>query len=153
MVDQSADPDLYQWILEGSPGALIEDPMLTDETRSLFDGYERRISWDAQITDVASIQDLPFPPHWINIKPSRTGTVETLLGVVEYCLDSGIQMYGGGQTELSVGRQHIHALASLFYPDAPNDIAPRRYNDPDPTPGLPPSPLSPPTDPQGLEWK
>ena len=23
------------------------------------------------------------------------------------------------------GREHIHALASLFYPDAPNDIAPR----------------------------
>lgn len=37
---------------------------------------------------------------------------------------------------LGVGRQYIRALASLFYPDAPNDIAPTPYNDPEPTPGL-----------------
>lgn len=152
MVDQSADPVLYRRILEGFPNALIEDPILTEETRPLFDGHEHRLSWDAPITDVASIRNLPFSPDWLNIKPSRCGTIETLFDVVEYCLDTGIRMYGGGQTELSVGRQHIHALASLFYPDAPNDIAPRRYNDPDPKPGLPTSPLSPPTQPRGLKW-
>lgn len=62
-------------------------------------------------------------------------------------------MYGGGQTELSVGRQHLHAFASLFYPNAPNDIAPSAYNDPEPMPGLPRNPLPPPTDPRGLEWQ
>lgn len=152
MVDQSADVVLYRRILDAFPDVLIEDPKLTDETRSLFEGHKHRISWDAPITDVASIQNLPFVPDWLNIKPSRCGTVENLFEVIEYCLDTGIQMYGGGQTELSVGRQHLHALASLFYPDAPNDIAPRRYNDPDPRPGLPTSPLSPPTAPHGLEW-
>lgn len=152
MVDQSADPALYRRILEAFPEALIEDPILTDETRPLFAGHEHRLSWDAPITDVTSIQDLPFTPDWLNLKPSRCGTLENLFEVIEYCLDTGIRMYGGGQTELSVGRQHLHALASLFYPDAPNDIAPRRYNDPEPKSGLPTSPLSPPTQPHGFEW-
>lgn len=152
MVDQSADPVLYQRILEAFPEALIEDPILTDETQPLFEGSEHRVSWDAPITDAASIETLPFTPHWLNIKPSRFGTIENLLDTIEYCLENGIQMYGGGQTELSVGREHIHALASLFYPNAPNDTAPRRYNDPEARSGLPRCPLSPPTNPRGFGW-
>lgn len=152
MVDQAADPVLYRRILEAFPEALIEDPIVTDETRALFEGHEHRVSWDAPITDRASIRDLPSAPDWLNIKPSRCGRVETVLEVIEYCLDDGIGMYGGGQTELSVGREHIHALASLFYPDAPNDTAPRRYNDPEPVAGLPGSPLSPPAKASGFEW-
>lgn len=62
-------------------------------------------------------------------------------------------MFGGGQFELDVGREHIHAIASLFYPDAPNDVAPTAYNDPDPSGELPSSPLSPPVSSQGLAWK
>lgn len=153
MVDQPADPALYRRLVETLPDALIEDPILTDETRTLFEGVEGRLSWDAPITDAASIEALPFTPEWLNVKPSRCGAVETVFEVVEYCLDHDVRMYGGGQTELGVGRQHVHALASLFYPDAPNDIAPRAYNDPEPATGLPASPLSPPEDPRGLEWK
>lgn len=153
MVDQSADPALYRSLVEALPDALIEDPILTDGTRSLFEGSEGRISWDAPITDAASVEALPFTPKWINVKPSRCGSVERLFGLIEHCLDEGIGMYGGGQTELGVGRQHLHALASLFYPDSANDVAPRAYNDPEPSAGLPTSPLSPPENPRGLEWK
>lgn len=153
MVDQPSDPDLYQRLIEHFPNVLIEDPILNDETRALFEGIEDRITWDAPISDVESIENLPFEPDWLNIKPSRFGTLETLFDSIEYCLDRDIRMYGGGQTELGVGRQHIHALASLFYPVSPNDIAPRRYNHPKPTHGLPKSPLSPPSDPRGLEWR
>jgi L-alanine-DL-glutamate epimerase-like enolase superfamily enzyme len=152
MVDQAADPVLYRRIIDAFPEALIEDPILTDETRSLFVGHEHHIAWDAPITDLASIRDLPFPPDWLNIKPSRCGRIETVLDVIDHCLDNGIRMYGGGQTELSVGREHIHALASLFYPNAPNDTAPRRYNDPEPVAGLPTSPLAPPATAYGFEW-
>ena len=56
----------------------------------------------------------------------------------------GDPMYGGGQFELGVGRRHIQVLASLFYPDGPNDVAPREYNAGDPRPGLPQSPLDAP---------
>ena len=151
-VDQPPDTTLYRRIIEAFPDALIEDPRLTEETLPLFERNEHRITWDAPITGVASIEALPFTPEWLNMKPSRFGSIENLFETIEYCRDRGIGMYGGGQTELSVGRQHLHALASLFYPAAPNDIAPCPYNDPDPVSGLPKSPLSPPSNSRGLEW-
>ncbi|WP_101295946.1 enolase-like domain-containing protein [Halegenticoccus soli] len=152
VVDQPSDPALYRRLIENFPDVLIEDPVLTDETRALFEGIEHRITWDAPITSMESVKQLPFEPDWLNIKPSRFGTLESLFDTIDYCVEHDIRMYGGGQTELGVGRQHIHALASLFYPSSPNDIAPREYNHPEPTPGLPTSPLSPPSDPRGLEW-
>lgn len=152
-VDQSADTRLYRHIIDGVPDAFVEDPRLSDATLPLFAGNEHRVTWDAPITDVASIEALPFTPRWLNMKPSRFGSIENLFETIEYCLEQGIGMYGGGQTELSVGRQHIHALASLFYPAAPNDIAPCAYNDPELGPNLPRSPLSPPRDPKGIEWR
>ncbi|EMA37740.1 enolase-like domain-containing protein [Halococcus hamelinensis] len=152
MVDQPSDPDLYQQLITAFPSALIEDPVLTDETRSIFRGEESRITWDTPITDIESIEELPFKPTRLNVKPSRFGSIENCFETIEYCLNHDIGMYGGGQTELGVGRQHIHALASLFYPSAPNDIAPRAYNHPEPLSGLAKSPLAPPSDPRGFEW-
>ena len=151
-VDQPADPDLYRRVIDGFPEAFVEDPAFTEETRTLFDGHESRITWDYPITGVKSIEALPFEPNCLNIKPSRFGTVESVLDTIEYCLENDIRMYGGGQTELSVGREHIHALASLFYPDAPNDIAPRGFNDPKPRAGCPESPLHPHAEFRGFEW-
>jgi hypothetical protein len=151
-VDQPVDPELYELVVSGFPDALIEDPALTDETRSIFDGHEARVTWDYPITGVKSIRDLPWEPEWLNIKPSRFGSVESLFDSIDYCIDNGIRMFGGGQFELDVGREHIHAIASLFYPDAANDVAPSEYNDPEPQEGLPTSPLQPPTDARGLDW-
>jgi hypothetical protein len=151
-VDQSGDPALYESLLDNFPEAVIEDPDLTEQTRPLFEGEQDRVSWDAPITGVESVENLPWQPEWLNIKPSRFGSVESLLETIEYCQQHSITMYGGGQFELGVGRDHLHALASLFYPDAPNDVAPRGYNDPDPAAGLPRSPLDPPTEPSGFEW-
>ena len=67
------------------------------------------------------------------------------LGALLDCIEratAGITLYGGGQFELSVGRGQIQALASLFYPDGPNDVAPRAYHG-EAHPGVPPSPLTP----------
>ena len=65
----------------------------------------------------------------------------SLLDAIDHSDASGISMYGGGQFELGVGRAHIQTLASLFYPEAPNDVAPGEYNEGGPRPGLPQSPL------------
>ena len=54
--------------------------------------------------------------------------------------ERGITAYGGGQWELGCGRGHIQYLASLFHPDAPNDVAPSGYNDPSVPEGLPGEP-------------
>ncbi|MES3516781.1 MAG: hypothetical protein PPP58_03850 [Natronomonas sp.] len=151
-VDQPADPELYERVVDGFPEALIEDPALTDETRPLFDGHEERVTWDYPIRSVETVEDLPWEPEWLNIKPSRFGSVRALLDTIEYCEENGIEMFGGGQFELGVGREHLHAIASLFYPDAPNDVAPSGYNDPEPPEDLPSSPLAPPTEPRGFEW-
>ena len=149
-VDNPADADLYRRVIEGVPETVIEDPRLTDETRELFAGEEGRVSWDHPITGIESIESLPFEPQWLNIKPSRFGTVKSLLDSIEHCLERDISLYGGGQFELGVGREHIQTLASLFYPDSPNDVAPGGYNDPEPRTGLPESPLVAPAAPAGL---
>ena len=62
-------------------------------------------------------------------------------------------LYGGGQFELGVGRGQIQALASLFYADSANDVAPGGYNAPAPVEGLPRSPLEPPARPDGFSWE
>jgi len=151
-VDAAPDPALYRRAVEAFPDAVFEDTKLTDETRDALEGTHDRLSWDYPVTSVESVRELPVDPEWLNIKPSRFGTIESLLATVEYCLDSDITMYGGGQYELAVGREHLHALASAFYPDSPNDVAPRAYNVPEPHPDVPASPLDPPADPVGFRW-
>ena len=76
------------------------------------------------------------------MKPSRFGTVRGLLDCIDACEQRGIAMYGGGQYELGPGRPQIQRLASLFYADGPNDVAPSVYNEGGARPGLPTSPLS-----------
>jgi len=151
-VDLSADPELYELVLSGFPAAVIEDPDLTGETRPLFEGHEHRVAWDYPIRGVDSVRDLPWEPDWLNIKPSRFGSVESLLDTIDYAREHDIRLYGGGQFELGVGRGQLHALASLFYPEGPNDIAPAGYNVPDSPTDLPGSPLAPPADPVGFGW-
>jgi hypothetical protein len=151
-VDQAPDPELYERVIEGFPEAVIEDPALTEGTRSLVEGAADRLSWDAPITDVESVRDLPFEPRWLNVKPSRFGTVESLLETIEYARERDVTLYGGGQFELGVGRAHVQTLAATFYPDAPNDVAPGAYNLPALPADPPGSPLVPSDDPVGLDF-
>ena len=151
-VDQPADPALYRRVLEDFPDALIEDPALTDETRPLFEGHEARVTWDYPIQSVETVENLPWKPAWLNIKPSRFGSLRALFDTIAYCEKHDIRMFGGGQFELGIGRTHLHAIASVCYPDAPNDIAPSGYNDPNPRDDLPSSPLDTPANPRGFEW-
>jgi hypothetical protein len=143
-VDVEPDPQLYRTAVELFPNAVIEDAWLEGEFGELLAGEAGRLSFDAPVHSLADLRGLPVEPGWLNVKPSRFGTLERLLECIEYCEENGIRMYGGGQFELGVGRSHIQALASLFYPDGPNDVAPKEYNLSDPQPGLPRSPLLPP---------
>lgn len=152
-VDQPADPALYRRMFETFPDAVVEDPAVFDDVRDLLTENTNRLSWDAPVQGVDDLRNLPFEPDWCTIKPSRFGTVQSLFDTIEYCENADIDMYGGGQCELCVGRGHIQLLASLFYPDSPNDVAPRSYNEPDVRSQLRTSPLEPPADPVGMEWK
>jgi hypothetical protein len=140
-VDVAPDPELYRAVVELFPDVVIEDASLEGECGQILRGEEGRMSFDAPIHSVEDVRALPVEPGWLNIKPSRFGTVERLLACIEYCDANSIRMYGGGQFELGVGRHQIQALASLFYADNPNDVAPSEYNTGGPRPGLPRSPL------------
>ena len=146
-VDLEPDPELYRAVARIFPTAVLEDPWLEGECGEALRTARDRISFDAPIHSFADTGKLPLSPRWLNIKPSRFGTVRKLLECIEACEDDGITMYGGGQFELGPGRRQIQRLASVFYADGPNDVAPSEYNEGPARPGLPRSPLPPPAGP------
>jgi L-alanine-DL-glutamate epimerase-like enolase superfamily enzyme len=152
IVDQPADPVLYERVAEAFPEAWIEDPALTPETDAVLAPHRERFSWDATIHSIADIEALPYPPRMVNIKPSRLGGLRNLLDAYDYCAERGIGNYGGGQFELGIGRAQNQYLASMFHADAPNDVAPTGFNLPVPPPGLPSSPLPPAPSGSGFRW-
>jgi hypothetical protein len=143
-VDLAPDPALYRLVAESFPEVVIEDAWLEDGCLEALAGAEERLSFDAPIHSWADVGKLAVEPRWLNIKPSRFGTLRGLLECIEQCEASGISMYGGGQFELGPGRRQIQRLASVFYAEGPNDVAPSEYNDGPARPGLPQSPLPPP---------
>jgi hypothetical protein len=152
VVDQPADPALYERVVSAFPEAWIEDPALTDETEPVLADHRERFSWDAPIHSIEDIEALPYPPRMVNIKPSRLGGLRNLLDAYDYCAERGIGNYGGGQFELGVGRGQNQYLASIFHPDTPNDVAPVGFNLPQPPGGLPCSPLAPAVHETGFRW-
>ena len=151
-VDVEADPELYRDVFAAFPAAIVEDPAFTPATRPLLEPQAPRLSFDYPIDGVDAIESLPVEPGWCNVKPSRFGTLESLFETIGYCRKNGIEMYGGGQFELASGRTAIQTLAALFYPDGPNDVAPRAFNDPDASPPYPKSPIRPDGDAVGFEF-
>jgi hypothetical protein len=153
VVDVETDPELYAKLIAAFPDAWLEDPDVNDETRPILEPVRDRLTWDAPIHSIADIEALPWAPKMVNVKPSRIGGLRDLCETYDYCAERGIGAYGGGQWELGVGRGQIQVLASLFHPDTPNDTAPRGYNEADPPPGLPSSPLAPQLTRTGFRWE
>lgn len=153
-VDVETDPELYAKLIEAFPEAWLEDPDVNDETQPVLEPVSDRITWDAPIHSVADIEDRPWRPRMVNIKPSRFGSLRELFAAYDHCDAEGIGAYGGGQWELGVGRAQIQYLASIFHPDTPNDTAPAGFNDPEQAtkPGLPASPLEPKPAKTGFRW-
>jgi len=144
-VDATPSAELYGRVAAAFPNAWLEDARITDETRPVLEPHRDRLTWDFPIHSVADIDALEWQPRCLNSKPSRFGSVRNLFDFYDACKERGIELYGGGQFELGPGRSQIQHLASLFHADAPNDVAPKEYNDGGPRPGLPQSPLAPPS--------
>jgi hypothetical protein len=149
-VDVETDPELYRMVIEAFPDAWLEDPDVNDETKPLLDPVSDRVTWDAPIHSVADVESRPWRPRMVNIKPSRFGPLKNLFDMYDWCEREGVQAYGGGQTELGVGRDQIQYLASLFHPDTPNDTAPGGFNRPELPTGMPASPIEPSVTPTGF---
>jgi hypothetical protein len=142
-VDATPSAALYGRVATAFPEVWLEDARITDETRPVLEPHRDRLTWDFPIHSVADVDALEWEPRCLNSKPSRFGSVERLFDFYDACAERGIALYGGGQFELGPGRGQIQHLASLFHADAPNDVAPGEYNEGDPRPGLPQSPLPP----------
>lgn len=140
-VDLAPDPAFYRAVATAFPDVVIEDAWLEDGCLEALAGAEGRLSFDAPVHSLGDFDALPIEAKWLNVKPSRFGTAHRLLECIEACLERGVTLYGGGQFELGPGRLQIQRLASLFYADGPNDVAPSEYNDGGPRPELPRSPL------------
>jgi L-alanine-DL-glutamate epimerase-like enolase superfamily enzyme len=151
-VDVETDPELYRQVAEAFPDAYLEDPDVNDETRPLLEPLADRVTWDAPLHSLADIKGLEWTPKAINSKPSRFGSLREILAIYEYCHRQGIEIYGGGQGEVEVGRGQIQYLGSLFHPDTPNDTAPAGYNDPAVPSGLPTAPMDPVPSATGFRW-
>jgi L-alanine-DL-glutamate epimerase-like enolase superfamily enzyme len=134
---------LYDRVLEAFPDTLIEDAHDLPEVAARLEDHVDRIAYDAPIATVADLDATPLPARTFNVKPSRVGHLEELFALYAACEERGFQMYGGGMGELGVARGQIQLLASLFSPDAPNDIAPPGFNALEPPPDMEPSPMAP----------
>ena len=152
VVDVETDPELYRRCAEAFPDAWLEDPDLTvPEADAALEPHRDRITWDAPIHSIDDVRRLAFAPKTLNCKPSRFGPLSALFDFYDFCEREGIALYGGGQSELGPGRGQVQLLASLFHPDAPNDVAPSGWDqDTFPATGLPTSPLDPSPAPAGF---
>jgi L-alanine-DL-glutamate epimerase-like enolase superfamily enzyme len=151
--DRDALAALYDRILAAFPPATcLEDPHDLPEVAERLAGHLDRVAYDAPIHGADDIGATPLDARIVNVKPSRIGSLQRLLELYDRCAREGRPMYGGGMGELGVGRGQIELLASLFHPDAPNDVAPSAYNQDDPEGELPPSPLDPRPDATGFRW-
>ena len=74
-VDVVPDPELYRAVVELFPDVVLEDASLDGECGTVLQGQESRLSFDAPIHSVADVRALPVEPGWLNIKPSRFGTI------------------------------------------------------------------------------
>ncbi len=104
-VDLAPDPAQYSAVAEIFPDVVIEDAWLEDGCREALAGAESRLSFDAPVHSLRDLDALPLQPRWLNVKPSRFGTVRGLLECIDACEERGIRMYGGGQYELGAGRR------------------------------------------------
>lgn len=160
--DNDYPPSLYVAIGHGLPHALIEDARLdADSLDALDEDALGRLAWDYPITKPQDVPGLAestatfsdLRPAAINIKPSRFGTLERMLETIALCDREGIPCYAGGQFELGVGRTQVQAIASLCFPDGPNDCAPVMFHAATPqSDDVPLGPVAPPAGHVGFGW-
>jgi len=151
--DEPALVAMYEDVLGRFGDAILEDPHDLPAVAAVVAPHAARVSFDAPIAAPGDIATAAFGARTVNVKPSRIGSIETLLDVYAHCEQHGLTMYGGGMGEIAVARGQIELLAALFHPDAPNDVAPPGYNLPELAHGLPVSPLMPPRGVAGFRWE
>ncbi len=106
-VDVVPDAAFHRLIADRFPDAVLEDASLKPDVLAALEGAHDRLSFDAPIHSLADVDALPVAIRHLNIKPSRFGPLSRLFECIDACLERGVELYGGGQFELGVGRGQI----------------------------------------------
>ena len=125
-------------VAEGFPDAWIEDPALTPETAAVLEPHRDRVTWDAPIHSIADLEALRSAPRGVNLKPSRFGSIAALLETYDYCeraTASSRTAAASSSSARAAARSSTSPRSST--PDAPNDVAPRPFNEPSSAPACP----------------
>ena len=144
-VDLEPDPELYRAVVEAFPDVVIEDRVARGRLprgagRRRGAAELRRADPLVERRRQAAARAALAQHQAVALRDARASSLEC----IEECEEHGIRMYGGGQFELGPGRRQIQRLASLFYADGPNDVAPSEYNDGPARDGSPDEPAPPP---------
>ena len=97
------DADAYRRVAEALPQAVLEDAAQVPACLEALAPHQGRVSCDAPLHSLADIVTEPMRLRWVNVKPSRFGSVAELLRVYDWCEANGVATYGGGQYELGPG--------------------------------------------------
>jgi hypothetical protein len=104
-----------------SPATIFEDPPSTE-------GH-RNCARDAPVVDVDAAAAALARGEALNLKAPRMGGPLAALRALDLARNTAapagaLRTYWGGMFEVGAGRRQARALAALFCPDAPNDLAP-----------------------------
>lgn len=119
---REGEPDQVDLAHRVLPDAWLEDPPAPIGGNPPV--WLSRVALDGYVTQAADLEDPALPPAAVNVKAPRLGGPLEALAVLERCRRSGGFAYFGGMFEVGAGRRQARALASLFTPDAWNDLAP-----------------------------
>ena len=152
-VAMDAELGLYRRVIEGLPGAWIEDPALEPSTEGMLERHRDRITWDEPIHSVADIEGLPWQPRMLNLKPARFGSVRALFDALR-------PLRGARHRRLR--RRDVRAGSGAWAAPVPGLVVssrtrrttwpPTGYNLQSSPHELPRSPLPPEPHPTGFRW-
>lgn len=121
---RGADPDQVRLAHAAMPDAWLEDPPAEAVTLDPRGGWRERVALDGYVLAAVDLDDPEIPPAAINVKAPRVGGWIEALRCLEECRRQGLHAYVGGMFEVGPGRRQSGVLASLYTPEAWNDVAP-----------------------------
>ena len=91
-------------------------------------------------------------PRGVNLKPSRIGSIAALLETYDYCPPTTSSRTAAASSSSARAAARSSTSPRSSTPPAPNDVAPRPFNEAELRPGLPESPLAAGSSPTGFRW-
>ena len=145
IVDQAPDPMLYRRVVEAFPDAWLEDPDVVDPaTAEVLAGAPRPDHLGR--ADPLDRRHRGAPVRAADgqhqaVADRRPGEALRDLRLLRRAPDRRLRRRSDRARARAAARRSTSRRCSI--PTRPNDLAPSAYNEPQPPPGLPPSPLAP----------